>query len=305
MGALAAIGEGLVELGVGREDDVTLGFGGDAANICVMAARLGVPARLAGRVGRDPLGARLVRFWRAAGVDVGAVHADGAPTGLYANEALPDGEHRFSYWRRDSAGSRLRAGDLPAAFLDGAALLVVTGVTLAISRSAAEAASAGVAVARGTGVRTACVLNHRPALGGDVALLRRFAAGCDVVIGSREDARAVFGTDDVAQHLPGAAEVVLTDGPRPVAFAAGAERGDQSVPPARVRNAAGAGDAFAGAYLARRLRGDGVAAAVRWGVAAATLSVGRDGCAAGYPASGETAALVRALAEAAPAEAAR
>jgi 2-dehydro-3-deoxygluconokinase len=291
VGAIAAIGEGLVELGMAPDDEVTLGFGGDAANICVMAARLGAPARLAGRVGRDPLGARLLRFWRAEGVDVGAVGLDDAPTGLYVNALVADGEHRFSYWRRDSAGSRLCDADLAPAFFADVALLVVTGVTLAISRSAAGAARAGAAAARAGGARVVCVINHRPALGGDPAVVRRFASGSDVVIGSREDARSAFGAADIATLLPDVPELVLTDGAGPVAFRAGAHLGEVAVPPARVRNAAGAGDAFAGAYLARRLRGDGVADAVRWGVAAATLSVGRDGCAAAYPARAETAAL--------------
>jgi sugar/nucleoside kinase (ribokinase family) len=101
----------------------------------------------------------------------------------------------------------------------------------------------------------------------------------------------VFGDADVATLLPAVPELVLTDGADPVAFRAGARAGRELVPRARVRNAAGAGDAFAGAYLARRLVGDGIADAVRWGIAAATLSVGRSGCAAAYPARDETAAL--------------
>jgi sugar/nucleoside kinase (ribokinase family) len=63
-----------------------------------------------------------------------------------------------------------------------------------------------------------------------------------------------------------------------------------------VVNAAGAGDAVAGAYLASRLRDEPPPAALRHAVAAASLSVQRDGCAASYPAAAEVAALAERLA---------
>src|ERR1700728_3096962 len=142
MSALGAIGEGLAELSVDRDGDhVALAAGGDVANVCVMAARLGVPARLAGRIGDDALGARLERFWREAGVDVRFLRRDSeAATGLYVNEATPDGSHRFSYWRAGSAGSRLRPSDLDDAFFDDLGVLVVSGITLAVSSSSASTA---------------------------------------------------------------------------------------------------------------------------------------------------------------------
>jgi 2-dehydro-3-deoxygluconokinase len=69
----------------------------------------------------------------------------------------------------------------------------------------------------------------------------------------------------------------------------------QPVPFAAVRNAAGAGDAFAGAYLSSRLAGRAPAVALAWGVAAASLSVGEDGCARSYPAHDQVARLAAAL----------
>jgi sugar/nucleoside kinase (ribokinase family) len=52
--ALGAIGEGLAEISLSTAGgETTLGFGGDAANLCVMAARLGAPAaRLLALAGR-------------------------------------------------------------------------------------------------------------------------------------------------------------------------------------------------------------------------------------------------------------
>ena len=297
MTVLAAIGEGLAELALadGR-DEPRLGFGGDAANVCVMAARLGARTRLAGRVGDDALGRRMLAFWDGHGIELGSVRPDpGAPTGLYLNETGADG-HRFVYWRRGSAGSRLEPDDVAPAFLDGAGTLVVTGVTFAVSPSCAAAARRAMTLARERGVRVACVLNHRPALGGDVDELANVARASDVAIGSREDAEAVFGTRDPTRLLAllgdGPAELVLTDGADPALVVAGGAAVAQPVPAVAVRNAAGAGDALAGAYLAARLRGDAPARSLAWGVAAATLSVQRDGCAAAYPSEHETAGLL-------------
>jgi 2-dehydro-3-deoxygluconokinase len=299
---LGAIGEGLAELALGAEpESAQLGVGGDAANVCVMAALLGQPARLAGRVGDDGLGARLLAFWEARGVDVSGVRRDPrAPTGLYVNEPAPGHGHRFTYWRRESAGSRVSPDDLGERFFDGLGALVFTGITLAISRSAALAVRRAVGEARARGARVCCVLNHRPALGGDTAELAELAAASDVLIASAEDVAAVFGDQSAVSAL-GPPEVVLTDGARPVLGVAEGAAMRQPVPAVQERNAAGAGDALAGAYLAARLQGQAPSVGLAWGVAAATLSVQRDGCATSYPSREETMELAGRLPAAEPA----
>ena len=112
--AIGTIGEGLFELGLDQHDlygPVRRGYGGDAANTAVMAARLGHEARLCSRVGSDALGGLLLTFWRESGVDTRWVIADrGAPTGVYVNERASEGG-RFHYHRRGSAGSRLAPGE--------------------------------------------------------------------------------------------------------------------------------------------------------------------------------------------------
>ncbi|WCB93453.1 hypothetical protein DSM104299_02166 [Baekduia alba] len=302
MGVLVAIGEGLVELERdGTAERLAFAAGGDAANIAVMAARLGARTRLAGRVGDDPLGAWLRAFWAGRGVDVAHVRADpDAATGLYLNTPDADAGHRFVYWRTGSAGSRLVVEDLDDDVFAGLGLLVVTGVTLAVSASSAAAAAHAVVRARAAGARVACVLNHRPRLGGDPRALAAFARDADVVIGSTEDTAALFGESDAVALARGALsgpEVVLTDGAHAAVAVLDGSVFTQPVPVVEVVNGAGAGDAFAGAYLARRLAGDGCPDALAWAVAAATSSVGRSGCAASYPTLAQTRALLDAIVE--------
>lgn len=293
MASLAVIGEGLIELELDALElgstpaHLRFGAGGDAANIAVMAARLGCSARLAGRVGADPFGEWLLAFWRSSGVNLESVRIDPrAPTGLYLNAATASGEHRFVYWRSGSAGSRIAHADLDEDFLSEAAILAITGVTLAISRGSAETALRAIERARGRGTRIACVLNHRPTLGGEVAALADLARAADIVIGSREDAVAVFGEQDPERlHQGGlrAAELVITAGGEPVRALVEGIAFEQPVPATEVVNAAGAGDAFAGAYLASRIAGSSPSQALAWGVAASACSVSRRGCASSYP----------------------
>ena len=72
MRGLGVVGEGLAELGLEPEPELTVtrGFGGDVTNTAVMTAALGTPARIAGRVGNDALGRRLVAFRKSRGVDI-------------------------------------------------------------------------------------------------------------------------------------------------------------------------------------------------------------------------------------------
>lgn len=235
MSVLGVLGEGRAELTVAPSGEaVDLAFGGDAANVAVMAAHAGAEVRLCARVGDDALGHARLRFWGAKGIDTAAVTVDAAaPTGMYLNEPGPEG-HRFIYWRSGSAGSRLDAGDLRPAFVDGLSLLAVTGVTLAISNTARGAARTAAARVRDQGGDVAFVVNHRPTLHTSAAELARFATG--------------------------------------------------------------AGDALAGAYLASRLAGEPAAASLRRGVVAASLSVGRPGCAGSYPTGAELNAALEQVA---------
>jgi 2-dehydro-3-deoxygluconokinase len=264
---------------------VTLGFGGDVANTAVMAARMGAATRIGGRVGDDGLGRRLLTFWAGQGVDVRHVAVGGGPTGLYVNERGAEGLHRFDYHRSGSAGARLAPGDLADGFFSGIGILHVSGITLAVSDTSTEAALDAIDRARHAGATISIAVNHRPALGGDPAVLADAARSADVVFVSEEEAVAVLETDtpDVAGALSGVGEVIVTRGGEGgVVHAGGRATAQRALPVASV-DAAGAGDALAGAYLATRLSGGDPVRALRVGVAAAGLSCRARGCALSYP----------------------
>jgi 2-dehydro-3-deoxygluconokinase len=292
---IGTIGEGLYELGV-DEGDVRAaprgGYGGDAANTAVMAARHG-GARLCGRVGDDALGRLLLEFWRSSGVDTQAVKVDSAPTGIYVNERLRPGGCRFHYHRRGSAGSRLCAADITDAFLDGLDAVHYTGITLAISTSAASAARLAARRAREQGALVSFAFNYRPALNGDARELLACARAADVVFLSVEEARAVLATDEaeeVARALGAAPmEIVLTLGGGGATAMADGSHVQVEAAPVEVVDASGAGDALAAVYLAERIAGAAVEHALTQAVAAASLSCRSFGAALSYPEASELA----------------
>jgi 2-dehydro-3-deoxygluconokinase len=291
MGAVAAIGEGLFELGLeGDELDAPLrrGYGGDAANVLVMAARAGAETRLCGRVGDDAFGRLLLAFWRQCGIDTRFVHTDdAAPTGIYVNESAADG-HRFHYHRSGSAGSRLAAGDVTDAFLDGIDLVHLTGITLSISASAADAARTAADRARATGTRVSFAVNHRPALSPDGDALIAAARAADIVFIADDEAERLLRErepDRIAAALGCGeqSELVVTSGRLGAAVLVAGEWTAAAAPAVEVVDAAGAGDALAGCYLAERVSGTPPAEALHLAVCAASLSCTRWGCAASYP----------------------
>ena len=302
-GTVGALGEGLLEVGLDptlAADVLGRGFGGDAANVAVMAARLGAHARLLTRVGDDAAGRMLTAFWRSHGVDLSAVGVDPeAPTGLYVNERDEFGAHSFSYHRTGSAASLLERRHAAPGFLDGLDVLHVTGVTLAISASAAEAAELAAARVRAAAVPVSFAVNFRAQLKPDRERLVAFARAADIVFLSVEDARALLGVEHV-EHVAAAlgnAEIVMTHGSEPAELLVGRELHRLAPPRVEAVDTAGAGDAVAGAYLAARFAGVAPRQALAHGVAAGALSCRGAGCARSYPTADEVTAAVRSLGE--------
>lgn len=295
--ALVFAGEGLAELAFDGAQS-TFGCGGDAANAAAMCARLGGPSRLLGRVGADPLGRRLLGFWRACGVDVSMVRTDrAAPTGIYINELGLDGagaEPTFTYWRTGSAGSRWGPDDLADVDWNATAAIVVTGLTATVSVSCAAAVWRLIEGARARSVPVACILNYRPALEPDPFELTRLASAADVLIASTHDLAATFGTclgPSGPGPLPGPSpELVMTAGARGATVFWEGGTIHQPAPAVEVVDAVGAGDAFAGAYLWARFHQRAQPdTALTWAVAVASFSVQHRRCACGYPSAAQAA----------------
>ena len=149
MSDLLAIGEALIELNQPREGaPFVQGFGGDTSNAMIAAARLGADAAYFTAVGADAFGQALTALWLKEGVDASRIVVNGgAHTGLYFVTHGPEG-HAFSYMRAGSAASRIGESDLPVDRIRATKILHASGISQAISSSAADAVFAAIDVAR-------------------------------------------------------------------------------------------------------------------------------------------------------------
>ncbi len=269
-GALVGVGEAMVEFAPVDGGLYAQGFAGDTLNTCWYLRRLCGRDQRVGyltRVGEDALSVRLVDFLIESGLDVSAVSRDPERTlGLYLI-TLEGAERRFSYWRDQSAARRLAddADRLDAA-LDGAELIHVSGVTLAIIEARGRRnLLAALEKARARGARVSFDPNVRRRLWPDEATLREamreMFVSCDIALPSFDDEASVWGDahpEASAARIAalGVREIVVKNGAG-AAFVLG-----ESVAlgvPARLtqdaRDTTGAGDSFNAGYLAARLAG--------------------------------------------------
>jgi 2-dehydro-3-deoxygluconokinase len=289
---VVTLGEPLVVLlptepvGLDEAGSLALTVGGAEANTALLLARLGHSVSYVSRVGDDPFGRRVVAALAREGVDVARVRVDpDAPTGLYLREWLPDGLRRVHYYRIGSAASRLSAADLDEGVCAGARVLLVSGITPALSSSCASAVRRAIALAHAAGALVAMDLNYRPRLWDPAAARRALApllGQVDLLLMSREDSLAILDADGEAAMRAAAAlgpsTVVLKaaeDGS--AALVGGAVLRAPAVAVREVVDPVGAGDAFNAGFLSCRLRGGGMADALRAGNelgAAAVASLG-------------------------------
>ncbi|MEU4477877.1 sugar kinase [Micromonospora sp. NPDC023966] len=282
---------------------------GAELNLCTAAARLGVSAGFCSRVGADPLGVRVLRAARVAGVDTSLVTVDAAhPTGLFLKDVLPDGQRRVHYYRTGSAAAHLDASDAARLLAARPRLVAVSGITIALGAGPRTAVDAVLRAAGPAGITVALDPNLRPALGDvdrQAADVRARLAYVDVLLLGTDEAGPVLGVRDpedpeevfAAAAEAGVRETVLKAG-ADGCYHAGADGRARHLPSAAtaVVDPVGAGDAFAGGYLAGRLRGASPADAAGLGSALAAGVVAAPGDTTGLPdRATATALLARAV----------
>ncbi|SDI39835.1 2-dehydro-3-deoxygluconokinase [Arthrobacter subterraneus] len=246
---------------------LTMGIGGAESNVAIALKRLGVPTAWIGRIGNDSFGQLIERELRAEGLSVLAVLDESAPTGIMVKERRTPGTIRVAYYRNDSAGSRLCRDDIPADLFPQARLLHLTGITPALSASAADAVQYAIDCARSANVAVSFDLNYRSSLwSADTARSAYLAliSQSDIVFaGDDEAAIAVERNDDpllLAERIVqlGPSQAVIKLGAAGCAALVDGERHHQPAIPVQAVDTVGAGDAFVAGYLSELLAGENV-----------------------------------------------
>ena len=298
---ILALGEAMVEFnqtGEGQGRLYLQGFGGDTSNFAVAAARQGARVGYLGALGDDPYGAMLRRLWDEEGVDHASVRADPeAFTAIYFVTHDERGHH-FSFFRTGSAASRYTAAQLPRERIAAARVLHLSGISLAISPTACDTAYAAMAMAREAGTLVSFDTNLRLKLwpvDRARAVMSDVIARCDICLPSYDDVVAITGLsepDALVDHCLrlGAKVVALKLGEKGALVSDANERHRIEPFPCQPVDATGAGDAFGGAFVARRLAGDGLLEAGRYAAAVAALSTQGYGAVAPIPRADEVRA---------------
>jgi 2-dehydro-3-deoxygluconokinase len=271
------------------------GFGGDTSNTAIAAARQGARVGYVTAVGADMGGDAFLELWRKEGVDTSTVirRAD-RPTAIYF--VLRKGEgHEFLFYRAGSAAAAYGPQDLPEAAVTGTRIFYASGISQAISESAAAAVSTAIDVARRANVTVAYDTNYR-------ARLWPAARAREVIHAAVGQARYVFVSQEDGEALTalrqpdalidfylglGPEVVILKQGRDGALLATGQGRLHLPAPAVAAVDSTGAGDVLSGAFLARILAGDEPEKAARYAVAAAALSTTGYGAVAPIPRAAE------------------
>lgn len=258
------------------------GFGGDTSTAIIAASRQRAKVGYISAVGDDMFGSALRDLWTQEGVDHTHVltrheHATGV---CFIN---PDpADRNFTYLRDASAATTFSVQDLPETAISRAKALHLSGITFAIGIRMRAASFEAVRMAKENGTLVSLDLNHRPKLWSTeeaVPVLKNALARADIVFASDDEARILFGDespDAIANRFldMGAAVVVAKQGAKGALLATSEFRMPVPPAPSNPVDSSGAGDAFAGAFLAWVLEsGDVRHAAIKAAeVAAATVS---------------------------------
>jgi sugar/nucleoside kinase (ribokinase family) len=239
--------EGQLRLDDDRDASIAIGGGGQAANFCAWCAALGEAARLITKVGRDALGKRLIEELEESGVEVCAARGD-EPTGAIAVLLGPGGERTFA--RQSGASLQLGADELREEWLDGVELLHLPAYSL-FKEPMAGAARRAAERLRERNRKAVISVDLSSAAdieqyGGARFALELTMLRPELLFASEREAAALQAPLEGIAKVP-----VIKRG------ANGARVFDRNLPAHRVelKDATGAGDAFAAAFCSAYLDG--------------------------------------------------
>jgi 2-dehydro-3-deoxygluconokinase len=256
---------------------------GAESNAAVAATRVGADATWLSAVPSGPAGDRVVRALQGYGIRTAVHRADEGRQGVYYVETggAPRGIS-VTYDRGDTAIQNATVADLPTEVVSGADVFLTSGITLALSDQLRETTETLLSEADAAGMKTALDVNYRSNLWSPEAARETIESLLDavsVLIVAERDAATVLnheaGQPSQLAHALAAdydlQTLVLTRGDNGAVVWHDSVLHEQSALAADTLDPIGTGDAFAGAFLGRRIQGDDVTAALEYAAAAAAL----------------------------------
>jgi sugar/nucleoside kinase (ribokinase family) len=269
-------------------------IGGNGGNTSTAMAMLGVPVRLYGMVGTDPRGEFILGFLRERGVDTSCIARSEKPTTCTVCLVHPSGDRLFLH--RVGSSTDVQAGMI--AFDDGppfshfhlANLFALPVLRFEAGDLLARAKARGLTTSLDTGW---------DARGRWMEDVRACLPHTDLLFVNESEAKMLSGfsePDEAVRALRdlGAGDIVVKLGGKGCVVYHGSERAAVPAFAVDVVDTTGAGDCFAGGFLAALHRGHCYCEAARIANAVGALSVQRLGTVLGVRTWDETAAWMAA-----------
>jgi 2-dehydro-3-deoxygluconokinase len=174
-------------------------FGGGEANVAVALANFGLSAGFISAMPQNELGDAAIRELRGFGVDTTAVLRAGSRIGIYFLETGANQRpSKVVYDRAGSSMAEAKPGDFDwDRILAGAKWLHITGITPALSQSAADLSFEAVKSAKSLGLTVSCDFNYRGKLWkygkSAIEVMSELVKFVDVGIANEEDCQKSLG----------------------------------------------------------------------------------------------------------------
>ncbi|MFZ9927001.1 MAG: sugar kinase [Candidatus Nanopelagicaceae bacterium] len=264
---------------------------GAEGNVAVGVSRLGLSAHFFTLMGNDQLGSAVLADFATEGVDVSGVkRVDSFSSAMIRNPGTT-APVEASYLRKGAAASLMRPEDLDVSVIAQSRWLHTTGITCAISTSAAATAAAGLELARQRGIKKSFDLNIRRKLWSEDQarkVLEPLARDVDLLIGGEDEYCVVFDTSDSQEALRIAASrnnslAIMTKGPEELRYALDGQVHVVRPPLVKSIDPVGSGDAFTSGVISGLLGGLTAADAIAQGTISGARVASQFGDWAGLP----------------------
>ncbi len=264
---------------------------GAEGNVAVAVSRLGLHAHFYTHLGADELGTAILDDFIAEGVDVSEVKRVPEFSGTMIRNPGTTRPVEATYLRKGAAATTISPTDINLGMLHSSKWVHTTGITCAISTSAASAVEFALTKAKEAKIACSLDLNIRRKLWSEAqarVVLEPLAHDLDLLIGGEDEYLAIFGENDPKRALELVADrgckiAIMTKGDQKIRYLINGEFGEVTPPKVKAVDPVGSGDAFTGGVIAGLLSGLSTVDAIKQGSVSGARVASQFGDWAGLP----------------------
>ncbi|WP_439258457.1 sugar kinase [Lonepinella sp. BR2271] len=290
---ILSFGEPMYELSQlpNQELNYLAGYGGDASNFAISAARQGAKVGMLAHIGDDVFGDKFIQLWQKENVNIDfVVRNPNAPTAIYLISHDEQGHH-FTFYRKGSAAAQITPEQITKQSIQSTKLLHTSAITHAISQSSSDTVFKAIELAKELGTKVSFDTNLRLklwSLDRARAIIHETIRMVDYCLPSLDEAillTKLNKADDIADFYLklGAKVIILKMGKEGAMVATENERFIEKGHKVETVDATGAGDCFSGAFLTQIMQGKSLKESLYYANSAAALTTTGFGAVAPIP----------------------